>query len=181
MFKIKHIPIEENTILYVLSKLASTRSLSINHLFIHETLKKPNIEIPKMGMMAINKNERTSYTTPIVRYIEQGILPSNPLEVNLVTTRSISYSLIEIMLYKREFSTPLLKCLKREELIHILDMVHEGIVGNHLGAQALEKKVLRVGYYWSTMVEDVKEYIRKCDICRDMEMCLTHHLQSDTH
>lgn len=106
MFEIKNIPIEENTILYVLSKLASIRSSSVNHSFIHDTLKKPNIEILKMGMMEINENERTSYTTPIVRYIEQGILPSDPLKVNLVTIRSISYYLIKIMLYKRGFSTP---------------------------------------------------------------------------
>lgn len=30
--------------------------------------------------------------------------------------------------------------------------VHEGIVGQHLEARELAKNVLRVGYYWPTMV-----------------------------
>lgn len=58
-------------------------------------------------------------------------------------------------------STPLLKFLDREEATSVLVEVHEDIVSQYLGARALAKEVLRVGYYWPSMVLDAKEYTKK--------------------
>ncbi|KAK3011208.1 hypothetical protein RJ639_011741 [Escallonia herrerae] len=44
--------------------------------------------------------------------------------------------------------------------------VHEGICGQHLGGHALAHKVLRQGYYWPTMQQDVMSYTKKCDACQ---------------
>ena len=50
-------------------------------------------------------------------------------------------------LYKRDFFTPILKCIAREDVNYVLREVHEGVCGNHIGARALAGKVLRQGYY----------------------------------
>ncbi|KAL0385496.1 UNVERIFIED_CONTAM: hypothetical protein Sradi_2943900 [Sesamum radiatum] len=59
------------------------------------------------------------------------------------------FILIDGNLYKRGFSSPLLKCLNPDKANYILREVHEGSCGNHSGAQSLARKVLRQGYYWA--------------------------------
>ena len=76
-------------------------------------------------------------------------------------------------MYKRGFITPLIKSLGPNETQEVLADVHDGICGQHLGAKALAKKVLRAGYYWPTMLKDAKDYVNLCDKCqrhRDMHL-----------
>lgn len=113
----------------------------INHWFIQVMLKNPNIEGPKITIIVLNDNELTSWMTPIARYIEKGRFSSDPLEESLIKRRASSYFLIKEML----------KCLKREEVVHTLAKVHEIIVRQHLGAWALAKKVLSVGQVISSI------------------------------
>lgn len=69
-------------------------------------------------------------------------------------------------LCRRVIYTPLLRCLEKEEAIYMLLEVDERIIGQHLGAQELVKKVLRARYYWSSMVQDPKECVKKCNQCQ---------------
>ena len=66
-------------------------------------------------------------------------------------------------LYKRRFSTPILKCVDPEEGIYILWEIHDGICGNHAGGQSLAYKALRQEYFWPTMKTDAMDFARKCD------------------
>lgn len=56
-----------------------------------------------------------------------------------------------------------MKCLEKEEVAYTLVEMHEGIIGQHLGARAMANKVLKDGYYWMTIVHDAKEYLKICD------------------
>lgn len=49
-------------------------------------------------------------------------------------------TIIEGKLYRRGFSTPLLKCLKRKEAEYVLTEIHKGIVGQHLGERLYLKR-----------------------------------------
>ena len=49
----------------------------------------------------------------------------------------------------------------------MLGEVHEGICGNHNGARSLATKTLRQGYYWSTILKDATELVKKCKICQE--------------
>lgn len=35
-----------------------------------------------------------------------------------------------------------------------------------MGATALAKKVMRVGYFWQTMVRNTRDYVKNCDQCQ---------------
>ena len=59
----------------------------------------------------------------------------------------------------------------------MLREVHEGICGNHIKARSLEAKTLRQGYYWSTMLNDATELVKKCKICQ--EHAQISHLPSE--
>lgn len=80
--------------------------------------------------------------------------------------RSSFFCLIDGDLYRRAFSSPLLKCLVPSEAAYVLQEVHKGICGDHMGAKALAHKVLRQGYYWPTIFQDAKEYMKKCVKCQ---------------
>ncbi|GAU50817.1 hypothetical protein TSUD_410870, partial [Trifolium subterraneum] len=48
----------------------------------------------------------------------------------------------------------------------ILQEIHEGINGQHIGGRSLARKALRERYYWPTMQNDTKDHVLKCDKCQ---------------
>ena len=104
---------------------------------------------------------------PILDYLIEGLLPNDPKEASKLRLRSAMFTIHRGTLYKRGFFTLILKCIAREDVNYMLREVHEGVCGNHIGAQALAGKVLRQGYYWPTMLRDATELVRKCKICQE--------------
>ena len=98
---------------------------------------------------------------PIWDYLVEGTLPSDPKEVFKLKARSDRFTIHRGTLYKRGFSTPILKCVGKQDANYVLKEVHEGICGNHIGAWTLAGKTLRQGYYWPTMLKDAIELVRK--------------------
>ena len=96
-----------------------------------------------------------------------GILPSNPKEASKLRTRSARFTIHRGILYKYGLSTPILKCVGKEDANYVLKEVHEGICGNHIGARSLAVKALRQGYYWPTMLKDATELVKKCKIYQE--------------
>ena len=106
-----------------------------------------------------------------------GTLPRNLKEESKLRVRSARFTVHWGTLYKRGFSTLILKCVGKEDANYILREVHEGICGNHIGARTLARKTLRQGYYWPTMLKDAIELVRKCKACQ--EHAKISHLPSE--
>ena len=66
-------------------------------------------------------------------------------------------------LYKRGFSMPYLRCVNEEKDKYILEEIHEGICRDYAGLRSLISKVIRMGYFWPTLQNDAKEFVKKCD------------------
>ncbi|KAK2356123.1 hypothetical protein QL285_093478 [Trifolium repens] len=79
---------------------------------------------------------------------------------------SVWYSMLGDKLYKRGFSGPLMLCVSPEEAKGILEEVHEGSCGSHIGARALAGKILRAGFYWPEVHRDATRYVQTCDKCQ---------------
>ena len=60
----------------------------------------------------------------------------------------------------------LLRCLEKEEALKVLSSLHEGPAGGHFGAEVTANKILRDGYYWSTLFKDAHAHVRKCEECQ---------------
>ena len=114
---------------------------------------------------------------PIWDYLVDGILPSDPKEASKLRARLARFTIHRGTLYKRGFSTPILKYVGKEDANYKLKEVHEGICGNHIGARTLEGKTLRQGYYWLIMLKDAIELVRKCKACQ--ENAKISHLPSE--
>ena len=108
-----------------------------------------------------------SWMDPIWDYLVEGTLPSDPKEASKIRAMSARFTIHQGTLYKRGFSTPILKCVGKEDANYILREVHEGVCGNHIGARTLVGKTLRQGYYWPTMLKDATELVRKCKTCQE--------------
>ena len=102
---------------------------------------------------------------PIIGYLKLRTLPIDSSTMHKVKCLTLHYTLVDGQLYKRSFSSPLLKCLLPSEADYALREVHEGIYGNHLGRQALAYRILHQGYYWPTKQKDAIDYVRACDSC----------------
>ena len=110
-------------------------------------------------MQEINVEE--NWTTPLIAYLRSGILPDRKDAARKLKVRASRFVLIRDVLYKRGFSRPYLRCLSHKEADYVMKEVHERICGNHSGA-----RLIRVGYYWPTMLKDVQAYVKACDKCQ---------------
>ena len=104
--------------------------------------------------------------TPIREYLELGKLPQDPVESRKITFKANRYLIRDGILYKKAFSNPLLKCLDLVQGQQVLLEVHAGICGNHFRSRSLAYKVLRQGYFWPTLKQDVTEVVKKCRECQ---------------
>lgn len=99
---------------------------------------------------------------PLIEYLQSGNMPTNPFKVRLLKRRAAHFCLIEGKLYKRVLLMPLLRCLTSYEAEYAVHEIHEGVYDTHIDGKTLAYKLLRQGYYWSQMIEDDQNYIKKC-------------------
>ncbi|GAU49243.1 hypothetical protein TSUD_382750 [Trifolium subterraneum] len=179
--EVKHVPREHNARADVLSKLASTRRKKTgNQSLIQETLTKPSIEktVEVMHVCAIDEQ---SWMSPVYNFLKSNILPADAKEATKIRKRACSYVLLDDKLYRRVFSIPLLKCVEETRIEFILQEIHEGINGQHIGGRSLARKALRAGYYWPTMQNDAKDHVLKCEKCQrhgDMHIAPANKLKT---
>ncbi|XP_060962334.1 uncharacterized protein LOC133032417 [Cannabis sativa] len=106
-----------------------------------------------------------NWMMPITTYLNTGELSENRNEARKMRRKAARYIIVEGIMFRRGFSMPLLRCVTQEEAGRLLSEVHDGFCGNHAARQRLSKKILRQGYFWPTMIEDSKAYVKKCDKC----------------
>ncbi|XP_074339893.1 uncharacterized protein LOC141677743 [Apium graveolens] len=156
----EHVPRKENTTADALSQFASSEIENYPRSIYFQVLKTPTIHvinlIAPVGMTSC-------WIDPIKTHLETGWLPDDAYEARKLSVRALRYSLIEVLLYKRSFVIPYLKFLRSIKVDEALKEAHEGICGQHLGGRALSHKITRLGFYWPTMLEDTKTYVKKCD------------------
>ena len=69
-------------------------------------------------------------------------------------------------LYRKSLEITLLRCLELEQFKKELIEVHNGICGEHSNDLVLGQKLLRTGYYWPIMQDDVIHYAKSCQKCQ---------------
>ena len=72
-------------------------------------------------------------------------------EKKFLRSFSPKFSLSNEILYKRNHDLTMLRCVDKKEAEKIMEDMHEGIFGTHSSGPIMAKKILRAGYYWSTI------------------------------
>ena len=143
-----------------MAKLATASQEDLGKLIPVEHLPEPSVSIDNGEVSPMMF--KPSWMDPIWDYLVEGTLLSDPKEASKLRARSARFTIHQGTLYKRGFSTPILKCVGKEDANYILREVHEGVCGNHIEARTLAGKPLRQGYYWPTMLKKATEMVRKC-------------------
>ena len=83
----------------------------------------------------------------IIQFLKEDILPEEIIEVDKVRMKATRYWLSENQkLYKRSFSGPYLLCIHPEMIESLLEELHEGICGSHIGGRSLAHRAITQGY-----------------------------------
>lgn len=158
-FKVTPIPREENTRAYLLARLANKKGRGLNRTLIQETLETSSIKVDEVMVM---ENEK-GWMTPIIQYLTHDKLPNEETEAWRIKRISSRYLRVADQLYKMDRSSPMLRCVTEEEARLIMKEVHEGLCRSHIRGRALSGKILRVGYYWSSMLQDCARFVNRCE------------------
>nr|KYP74292.1 Retrovirus-related Pol polyprotein from transposon 297 family [Cajanus cajan] len=164
-FSLNHVPREQNSRVDLLSKLASTKKPGATRSVIQETLTQPSINEAQGNVLFIQE-ELNSWMGPYIAYLTQGELPEDKREASLVQRESARFVVINERLYRRGFSSPLLRCLTMSQAQRVMDEVHSGMCGSHIRGRALVYKVARAGYFWPSLRNDCVNWVQKCDGCQ---------------
>ncbi|XP_075636716.1 uncharacterized protein LOC142608951 [Castanea sativa] len=97
---------------------------------------QPSIE----GRQVLKIKEQDEWMTPIIRYLKEGWLLEDKMEVRKIQIRVAHFIIIDDALYKQGYSLPYLRCISSKEADYVLCEIHEGICGNHTGARSLALK-----------------------------------------
>ena len=115
------------------------------------------------------------------RYLADGMLPLEPVEVRKIKKIFAKYTLVNEELFRHEFTHPILVCVSGDQCVRIMAELHEGICGSHIGGRSLASKAIRAGYYWPTVREDCTRYTQQCKQCQqhaDWHKALPEKLRS---
>lgn len=105
------------------------------------------------------------WKTRLEAYLRDRIIPANPKIAFPLIRRVQHFVILEGVIFKKSYGRPLLWCLGTKEVEGVLREVHKGCCDNHLGGQALAKKVILVGYFWPTLTQDTIRLVKVCQAC----------------
>ena len=149
--KLSHILREQNTTANQLAKSALSNESNDKT----EVARQSSIQIIEENTIDVE----TSWITPITFYLQGGTLPNDRHEAKRLKVRASLFIILQGILYKKGFSLPYLRCLTLAEAEYVFKEIHEGICGNHSGAWSLSKKIIRAGYYWSSIQADANALV----------------------
>lgn len=100
----------------------------------------------------------------IYNYLRQGQIlyscQSKFLKI-IIKCIAIGYIIINDIIHKRSFYGTFLICLNETKENKAMKQVHDNVNGVHFNGKVVYHKLLRIGYYWSSMEKDCIFHIQK--------------------
>eukprot|EP00253_Pinus_taeda_P027055 PITA_27055 len=84
-------------------------------------------------------------------------------QARTIKLRAAKYCIHENLLYRRDPSRVLLRCLDKEKSMEVTQQFHSNICGGHHYWKTTTHKILRARYYWPTLFYDVFSFVKSCD------------------
>ena len=125
--------------------LATSSAQDLPRVILVEDLHKPS---KTEDMVQINQiRARSSWMDSIIQFLKEDILPEKKIEADKIRRKTTSYWLSEDhKLYKRSFSGSYLLCVHPDLTKSLLEELHEGICGSHIGGRSLAHRAITQGY-----------------------------------
>ena len=118
--------------------------------------------------IVVEQNGEGEWYSDILQYLKDGIYPPSVDKNDQLTIKSMStnYIICGERLYRRSYDGIHLLCVTVKEVQQIIEEVHKSSYGPHMNAHMLSRKIMRQGYYWTTMEVDCVAYVQRCHQCQ---------------
>jgi len=121
---LEHIRQQENKCVDTLPRLSTTKK-KIHHRSVMQVwMRQPSVA--KAECLAVTNEKNETWMTPIIQYLEHDTCKSE--EEKAMKQQCSRYTLINQDLYRRGYSTPLLKCITKDQVEYVLKEIHKGYV-----------------------------------------------------
>ncbi|KAL5704297.1 hypothetical protein ACHQM5_022745 [Ranunculus cassubicifolius] len=107
-------------------------------------LPRPQINFISNLYEATADEIRESWMQPFLEYIREGTLPADRLEAHKLQLKAKRYTIVHERLYRRSVQGLFYKCLTKKEGESCLQIIHDGLAGNHTGGRMLAFKAIDV-------------------------------------
>jgi hypothetical protein len=166
-----------------LAKLSSSRAMVLTWVFLQE-LHEPSISkaLAKATKVVESSQETpppsesitawpkvmeiySDWRTPFMIYFRTWGLLEEKIDHEWLRRRARQYTLVNDELFRWSANDTLMKCITPDEGCAILQDIHAGICGSHVGARSLVGKPYRQGFFWPTAVSDADSLVHQCAGC----------------
>ena len=112
--------------------------------------------------------EEPSEFDEVISYIVNRIYPPglNREEKSVFQHKAAPYSLIRGILFKMGADEQLRRCLEKKDRKTVMRALHSGPSGGHFAAITTINRIRSAGYWWLSLIRDVKSYVGSCDQCQ---------------
>ena len=122
--------------------LASSSTGELPRIILVEHLDRAG-EVAKDTICIHEVKVGPNWMDPIVKFLKDDILPKERSEVEKIRRNAPRFWLFENhKLYKRSYSGPYLLCIHPEASELLLEELHEGICGSHIGGRSLSHRTI---------------------------------------
>ncbi|XP_071728668.1 uncharacterized protein [Rutidosis leptorrhynchoides] len=164
VFRLTQVPWGQNKKEDALSKLAT---LAFDHLrknvWVEELTQK---SIDEKSTVAPIEEESPNWMTPILKFLIEGMLPTDEKEARKVCMKAPMYTLVDGALYRKSFLGPSLLCIGPNQAKYVIREIYEGYCALPSGYRTIAAKVMCIGYYWPTIHKDAAEVVKTCQSCQ---------------
>ncbi|KAI3818502.1 hypothetical protein L1987_12311 [Smallanthus sonchifolius] len=157
--KVMRIPRSQNKKANALSKLASVPFSHLAKEIRVEVLAEPSTT--EKNVEAIETKEERTWMSPLLDFLNKGILPPDQKEARKIQCKALNYALEDEQLYRKSYLGPMLKCVDLDEANYVIRELHEGICGMHSGPKAIVARAMRAGYYCPGMYKTAVDEIQR--------------------
>ena len=162
----EHISREENNLADALETLSSMFKVKWANEASSITIRR--LDEPAFFFESNLESDDKHWFHDIKRYLEmqEYSKEASVTDKKFLRRFSAKFFLSGGVLYRRHHDGLLLRCVDKKEAARIIEEIHEGDFGTHSNGHTMAKKILRAGYYWSTMETDCYNHARVCHKCQ---------------
>ncbi|MCO5554572.1 hypothetical protein L7F22_008102 [Adiantum nelumboides] len=171
-FEVVHRPRSQHAVADYLSRLNSSEPpIGIAAEFLDASLFLIGVvadEVPLEQSTRMIPSIPWTWYEEMLHFLDSGDMPAflSHHQRRRMTIRSQNFEKVMEKLYYHIVADVLLRCVLPQEQEFVLEEVHTGIAGGHFAALITARKVRQAGYWWSTLLQDARDYVQNCDVCQ---------------
>ena len=115
--------------------------------------------------MLLKVTDSNPWYANIVNFMVAGYVPPGENKKKLIF-ESRRHLWDPLYLYRVCTDGLLRRCVPTAEGVQIIEKCHTAAYGGHFGAFRTQAKIWQSGFFWPTMYDDTREFIRRCRRCQ---------------